>query len=88
MIHTAWAIAVMISLINVPFGWWRAAVRKLSAAWFAAVHIPVALAIGLRIAVGVPLRLVTLPLFVVAYILGQTAGARLRSRRATAAVPP
>ena len=78
MLHTPYAVALMISLINLPFGWWRAGVKKLSRPWFVAVHVPVLLAIALRIAIGVPLRLVTLPLFVFAFAAGQFLGGKLR----------
>ncbi len=78
MLHTPFAVALMISVINLPFGWWRAGVKKLSKPWFVAVHVPVLLAIALRIAIGVPLRLVTLPLFVLAFAAGQFLGGKLR----------
>ena len=67
-------------LINIPFGYWRAGSRKFSAAWFVAVHAPVILSIGLRLWLGIPFRLVTLPLFVLAFIGGQWTGARLRRK--------
>lgn len=75
-------VALAILVINLPFGYWRAGVRKFSPAWFAAVHLPVPLAIGLRYAVGLPFRLATLPVFVAAFFGGQFFGARVRSRRA------
>lgn len=75
-------VALAILVINLPFGYWRAGVRKFSPAWFAAVHLPVPLAVGLRYAVGLPFRLATLPVFVAAFFGGQFLGARLRARRA------
>jgi len=69
----------LISLINVPFGFWRAGLRRLSLPWFAAVHLPVPVAIGLRLAAGLPWRLKTLPLFVGAFFVGQFLGGVLRS---------
>jgi hypothetical protein len=74
-------VAAAIFAINLPFGFWRAGLRKLSPAWFVAIHAPVPLAIGLRWAAGVPFRWVTLPLFVAAFFGGQFAGARLRRKR-------
>ena len=71
-------IVLLIFLMNLPFGAWRARLRKLSLAWFVAIHLPVVLAIGMRILMGVPFRLVTLPLYVLAFFLGQLAGARVR----------
>jgi len=71
-------IAILIFVVNLPFGAWRAGLRKLSPAWFVAIHLPVVLVIGMRILMGVPFRLVTLPLYVAAFFLGQLAGARAR----------
>ena len=81
-----WAVAAVIAAMNVPFGYWRAAVRKFSVPWFLAVHVPVPLAIGLRLASGLGWRLVTLPLFVAAFFSGQMVGGRVRTWLAP--VPP
>jgi len=70
-------MSILIFLMNLPFGAWRARLRKLSPPWFVAIHLPVALAIGMRILIGVPFRLVTLPLYVLAFFLGQLTGATL-----------
>ncbi len=77
---TPLGVAALIFLLNVPFGFWRAGVRKFSPAWFLAVHAPVPLAIGLRWASGLGFHLATLPLYVGAFVLGQFAGGRLRPR--------
>lgn len=78
----AYALALVATfLVNVPFGHWRAGVRKFSPAWFVAVHAAVPIVIALRHALGLPFRWVMLPLFVAAYFGGQTVGARLRDRR-------
>ena len=73
---TPGGIAFLIFVMNLPFGAWRARLRKLSPAWFVAIHLPVVLAIGMRILIGVPFRLVTLPLYVAAFFLGQLTGSR------------
>ncbi len=75
--HYALAIAATF-LVNLPFGWWRAGLRKLSPAWFVAIHAPVPIVIGLRWALGLPFRWALLPLFVAAYFGGQFVGSRLR----------
>lgn len=78
------AAAAAVFLLNLPFGYWRAGLRKLSAAWFVAIHAPVPLVIALRWLLGLPFRWTTLPLFVAAFFAGQWAGARLRGvRRST-----
>ena len=73
-------MAILIFLINLPFGAWRARLRKLSPPWFVAIHVPVVLAIGMRMLIGVPFRLVTLPLYVLAFFFGQLTGATLSPR--------
>jgi hypothetical protein len=71
-------VAAAIVVINLPFGYWRAGVRKFSPAWFVAVHAPVPLAIGLRYLAGVGFRWSILPVLVAAFFTGQLIGARLR----------
>ena len=66
-------------LVNLPFGWWRARLRKFSPAWFVAIHAPVPIVVALRFALGLPFRWAMLPLFVAAYFGGQFVGTRLRS---------
>ena len=78
--HYAFAIAATF-LLNLPFGWWRATLRKFSPAWFVAIHAPVPIVIGLRWALGLPFRWAVLPLFVAAYFGGQFVGSRLRLRK-------
>jgi len=70
-------------VVNVPFGYWRAGVRKFSPQWFLAVHAAVPMVIALRFALGLPFRWSMFPIFVVAYFGGQLVGGRLRLRRAT-----
>jgi len=74
-----WAVAALILLLNLPFGYWRAGVRKLSVSWFVAVHVPVLLAIGLRFASGMGFQWRTLPLYVAAFFGGQWLGGKLRT---------
>jgi hypothetical protein len=76
-----WLIALAILAINVPFGFWREGLRKLSPLWFVAIHAPIPVAIALRWSVGLGFRLVTLPLFVAAYFAGQYLGGYARRRR-------
>ena len=69
-------------LVNLPFGWFREGTRKFSVGWFVAIHAPVPLVILIRRQAGVSLALGTLPFLLLAYFVGQAAGARLRRRRA------
>jgi hypothetical protein len=81
-IHNVWVVASLVLLLNVPFGYWRAGVRKFSPAWFVAVHLPVPLSIALRMASGLGLKLILLPVFVAAFFGGQFLGGRVRKLRA------
>lgn len=75
-----WLAALALLALNVPFGYWRAGLRKFSVPWFVAIHAPIPAAITLRFAAGIPFRLSTLPLFVAAYFAGQWIGGRLRGQ--------
>ena len=74
-----WTVALLVFVINLPFGYWRASVRKLSRQWFLAVHIPVPLVIALRIYSGLGFKLISFPVIIGAYFLGQFVGGRLRN---------
>jgi hypothetical protein len=65
-------------LVNLPFGYWRAGVRRFSVAWFLAVHLPVPVAIALRLLSGLGWRLSALPILVGAYFCGQFLGGKIR----------
>jgi len=71
-------VAVLIFTLNLFFGYWRANTRKLSLEWFLAIHIPVLLAISLRLWLMDGFSWVTLPLFVAVFFAGQFVGSRLR----------
>jgi hypothetical protein len=79
---SAYLIAMAATVIvNVPFGHWRASVRKFSPQWFVAVHAAVPMVIALRYGLGLPFRWSMFPLFVAGYFGGQFVGSRLRARR-------
>jgi len=82
-LHHPLTVAALVAVLNVPFGFWRAGTTKFSLPWFLAVHVPVPLAIGLRLAAGLGWRLTTLPLFVAAFFTGQFLGGRLRALHRT-----
>jgi len=76
--HRTVVVAALVLIENLPFGFWRAGLKKFTPRWFVAVHAPVPIAIGLRLLVGVGWRLGTLPLFVGSFFAGQLLGGRLR----------
>jgi len=73
-------VSLGVFAVNLPFGYWRAGLRKMSAAWFVAIHAPVPLVVAMRWAAGLPFRWETLPVFVAAYFAGQLLGARFGRR--------
>lgn len=74
-------VASLVFLLNIPFGYWRANVRKLSFPWFLSVHAPVPFIIALRLLSGMGFQLITFPFMIVAYFGGQFAGSWLHSMR-------
>ena len=67
-------VAVLTFLINIPFGYWRAQVKKFSKDWFLAIHLHVPLIVAMRLLMGVHLNIPTVITFVVAFFLGQRTG--------------
>jgi len=72
-----WAVATIVFLFNLPFGYWRASVRKFSVPWVLSIHLPVPLVIALRIYSGLGWRFVTFPVLIGAFFFGQFVGARV-----------
>ncbi len=71
------AVALLATFtLNVPFGYWRAATRKMSKEWFVAVHFPVPFVVALRYLSSATIY--HIPAFVLAYFSGQLLGSRIR----------
>ena len=73
-----WTVALLVFLINLPFGYWRASSRKFSPQWFVAVHLPVPLVVALRIYSGMGWKPISFPVLVGAFFLGQFVGGKIR----------
>ena len=73
-------VTVLIFVVNLPFGYWRARTERFSLPWFLAIHLPVGITVGLRILAGFRFMFGGLPLFVGAFFLGQTLGGKIRTR--------
>ncbi len=73
-------VSLVVLVINIPFGYWRANVKKFSLQWFLAIHIPVVIIIGLRLATHVGFAWYTYLFFVTAYVLGQQSGSLIIKR--------
>ena len=69
-----WYIALLVFLINLPFGYWRGNVQKFSTEWFMAVHIPVPLIIALRVLSGLGWEFKSFPVLIGSFFLGQLLG--------------
>ncbi len=67
-------ISAIVLLLNLPFGYWRAGARKFSLPWFLAVHVPVPLTIGLRLAGGIGWHMATFPILIGTFFGGQFLG--------------
>jgi len=70
-------VLISIFVVNIFFGYWRSNTRRFSVQWIMAVHIPVPLAIGLRLLL-LGWSWVTLPVFVATFFAGQYMGGRIR----------
>ncbi len=71
-------LCLAAAVINLPFGYYRAGVRRFSRQWFLAVHFPVPLVIIMRLLSGESWRVI--PLLVASAVLGQMAGGLLRPK--------
>ncbi len=70
-------ISIIIFLFNIPFGYWRANVKKFSLQWALSIHLPIPVVIILRIYGGVGFALYTYPILVGAFFSGQYLGTRI-----------
>jgi hypothetical protein len=74
-------VATIVFLVNIPFGYWRASVRKLSFQWALAIHLPVPFVVLLRLNSGIGFHFATYPVLIGAFFAGQQVGAMLRRSR-------
>jgi hypothetical protein len=71
-----WLVAAFVFFLNLPFGYWRARTRKYSLQWILAIHLPVPIVIVCRIFSGIGWHLITFPIMIGAFFLGQIAGGK------------
>ncbi len=74
-------VAIIVLVINIPFGYWRKSVNKFSLQWILAVHLPVPFVIALRFLSGLGFQFITYPALVGAFFLGQLIGSKIYSHR-------
>jgi len=72
-----WSVAIAVFLINLPFGYWRAQAARFSRQWMLAIHLPVPAVIALRIFSGLGWQLISFPVLIGAFFLGQWSGGKL-----------
>lgn len=70
-------ITILVFILNIPFGYWRANVRWFSTQWFLAIHIPVPFIIALRLLSGIGFSWYTYLFLVGGFFLGQKFGSML-----------
>ena len=75
-----WIAAIIVFVFNVPFGYWRANVKKFSLGWVLSIHVPVPFVIALRLLSGLGFAFITYPVLVGAFFLGQFSGKKLSVR--------
>jgi hypothetical protein len=73
-------VALLVFLLNLPFGYWRARVPKFSWRWILAIHLPVPFVVALRVWSGLGWQWTSFPVLIAAFFFGQWAGARLGRR--------
>jgi hypothetical protein len=74
-------VIIFVLLLNLPFGYWRANVKKYGLQWAMAIHIPVPFIIAARIFSDIGFELYTYPILVGAFFSGQLLGKFLYTRR-------
>jgi hypothetical protein len=77
-VNTLILTALIVGILNVPFGYWRANVKRFSIQWFLAIHIPVPFIVALRLLSGIGFAWYTYVFLVAGYFLGQQLGSLVR----------
>jgi hypothetical protein len=67
-------VTLLIFLSNVPFGYWRANVKKFSLQWFLSIHIPIPFIVLARIFTDLGFQWYTYFFTVTAFFFGQFSG--------------
>ncbi|MFQ5448325.1 MAG: hypothetical protein ACE5FF_15475 [Saprospiraceae bacterium] len=73
-------VSLVVFVLNIPFGYWRANVRKFSFQWILAIHLPVPVIIAIRIFSGIGFAWFTYVFLVLSFFLGQKFGAALHKK--------
>lgn len=71
-------VVLGVFILNLPFGYWRAGLRKLSLPWFLAIHLPVPLVVALRFIAELDWTFI--PFSAASFFAGQMVGVRFGRR--------
>ena len=71
---------ILVFILNLPFGYWRSYLKKLSFWWFASIHIPIPFVIWIRYAFDIGFEWTSYPVFIGAFFLGQFIGGIIRKK--------
>ncbi len=74
--------SIIVFILNLPFGYWRAKTKRFSAQWILAIHLPVPLVVSVRIFGGLGWQFITFPLLAGSFLTGQWVGGKLQGWRA------
>jgi len=74
-------VTVFVFILNLPFGYWRANVKRFGLQWALAIHIPVPFVITARIFSNIGFELYTYPILITAFFTGQFLGKYLYTKR-------
>ncbi len=72
--------AILVFILNLPFGYWRAHLRKMSFWWFASIHIPIPFVVWIRYGFDIGFALYSYPIFIVAFFSGQYLGGFIKRK--------
>ena len=67
-------VTILVFVLNIPFGYWRANVKRFSTQWFLTIHIPVPFIAALRLLSGIGFGWYTYVFLVGGFFLGQQFG--------------
>lgn len=73
--------ALSTLIVNLPFGYWRSRVPKMSWQWLLAIHLPVPIVILFRYLFGLGFELFTYPAMILAFFLGQLFGGMIKNKK-------
>jgi len=81
-------ISIIVLILNIPFGYWRANVKRFSLQWFLAIHLPVPVIILLRLISGTGFEINSFVVLVAAFFLGQFAGLQIFKKMSLISAAP